>query len=88
MKNYGAVESTVRPQSITVDKFSVWIHTDIQEVDQPDTDGVTTKMYRYTMVQYDKDEYIKILSEKNTRLEAATDELTLALAEIIGGGAA
>ena len=32
MKDYGMVRSTVRPEPVKVDEFSVWKHSDIQEI--------------------------------------------------------
>ena len=74
MINYGTVKSAVRPEPMVVDEYSVWMHTDIQETTETGMDGEVINGYQYTMIQYDKDEYIKILSEQNdenNRLMAA-----------------
>lgn len=34
MVDYGKVRSTVKPESIVIDDFSVWQHTNIQEVSE------------------------------------------------------
>ena len=34
MIDYGKVRSTVKPDEIVIDEFSVWQHTDIQEVSE------------------------------------------------------
>ena len=32
MKDYGTVRSTVHPEPVKVDEFSVWKHSDIREI--------------------------------------------------------
>ena len=34
MVDYGKVRSTVKPDEIVIDEFSVWQHTNIQEVSE------------------------------------------------------
>ena len=34
MVDYGKVRSTVKPEKIVIDDFSVWQHTDIQEISE------------------------------------------------------
>ena len=79
MKSYGTVKSAVRPEAKVVDEFSVWVNTDIAET----ADG-----WEYHMVQYTKDEYIKLMDEKNAELESQLTDTQLALCdvyEMIGG---
>ncbi|MBQ4541674.1 MAG: hypothetical protein IJA23_02345 [Clostridia bacterium] len=59
MKDFGRQRSTVKPDEMVMDEFSVWIHSDIQEVSEPgidDQEGFTG--YEFNMVQYTKDEFI------------------------------
>ena len=79
MIDYGIVKSTVRPEAKVVDEYSVWVNTDIVET----ADG-----WEYHMVQHTKDEYIKLMDEKNTELESQLTDTQLALCdvyEMIGG---
>lgn len=59
MVDYGKVRSTVKPDPIIIDEFSVWVHTDIQSV----SENVGTENefvgYEFNMKQFDKDEYIQ-----------------------------
>lgn len=59
MVDYGKVRSTVKPDPIVIDEFSVWVHTDIQSV----SENVGTENefvgYEFNMKQFDKDEYIQ-----------------------------
>ena len=79
MKDYGIVKSAVKPEEKTVDEYSVWVNTDITE---------TAGGWVYHMVQYSKDEYIKVMDEKNAALEEQLTDTQLALCdvyEMIGG---
>ena len=79
MTDYGIVKSTVRPEAKVVDEYSVWVNTDISEIN----DG-----WEYHMVQYTKDEYIKLMVDKSAALEEQLTDTQLALCdvyEMIGG---
>jgi hypothetical protein len=79
MTDYGIVKSTVRPEEKVVDEYSVWVNTDIAE---------TAGGWEYHMVQYTKDEYIRLMDEKNAELESQLTDTQLALCdvyEMIGG---
>ena len=83
MKDYGKVRSTVRPEEKVIDEFSVWIASDIQGVAEAgidDQEGFTG--FEYNLVQYDKDEYIKLMDEKNASLEQQMTDTQIALCEV------
>lgn len=65
MVDYGKVRSTVKPDPIVIDEFSVWVHTDIQFV----SENVGTENefvgYEFNMKQFDKDEYIQAQATAN-----------------------
>lgn len=65
MTDYGIVKSTVRPEAKVVDEYSVWVNTDISEINSEINDG-----FEYHMVQYTKDEYIKLMDEANQKAQA------------------
>ncbi len=67
MVDYGTVRSTVRPEEKVVDDFSVWVNTDIKEVEVTH-DGDTHTEFEFHQVQYSKDEYIKMIDEHNKEL--------------------
>lgn len=73
MTDYGIVKSAVRPEAKVVDEYSVWVNTDITQT----ADG-----FEYRMVQYTKDEYIKLMDEKNTELESQLTDTQLALCDV------
>lgn len=66
MVDYGKVRSTVKPDPIVIDEFSVWVHTDIQSV----SENVGTENefvgYEFNMKQFDKDEYIQAQATANS----------------------
>lgn len=70
MKNYGRVRSTVNPKPMVIDEFSVWIHKNIIEVKENEFIG-----YEYDVIQYEKNEYIKLISEQNETLMQTLDTL-------------
>ena len=68
MTDYGIVESAVRPEEKVVDEFSVWVNTDNAET----ADG-----WEYHMVQYTKDEYIKLMDEANQKAQADLEYIAM-----------
>ena len=68
MTDYGIVKSTVRPEEKVVDEYSVWVNTDIAE---------TAAGWEYHMVQYTKDEYIKVLDEANQKAQADLEYIAM-----------
>lgn len=87
MVDYGRVKSTVRPEPKVIDEQSVWIHTDITEITVTDDSGDHIE-YEFNMIQYTKDEYIKMVDDKNAELEEQLTDTQLGLCEVyemIGG---
>lgn len=82
MVDYGKVKSTVKPEPIVIDEFSVWQHTNIQEVSE--NVGAENEFigYEYSMIQYTKDEFILMQSERNAELFQQITDTQLALCEM------
>ena len=73
-------ESQAKPLIVDVD--TVYVHTNIEQV-TTDAEGNTVEgLYQYNEVQYTKDEYIHLLSEKNISLEAEITSTQLALCDM------
>lgn len=73
--------SSQQAQPLIVNKDTVYVHTNI--VQATDEDGnVIDGLYVYDEVQYTKDEYIKLISDKNETLEKEVIETQLALCEL------
>jgi hypothetical protein len=83
MVNHGKVRSTVKPESMVIDEYSVWMNSDIKEIEVEDEvvtdDGKIEKRthieYEYDMVQYTKDEVIIAQSQQITDTQLALCEI-------------
>ena len=82
MKDFGKTRSTVKPDAVVIDDNSVWVHTDIQEVHESVGEDQSFDGYEFNMIQYEKDEYILMMSEKNSELEKQVTDTQLALCEV------
>lgn len=66
-------ESQAKPLIVGID--TVYVHTNIEQV-TTDTEGNSVEgLYQYNEVQYDKNEYIQIMSENITNLCDYSTEL-------------
>lgn len=68
MVDYGKVRSTVKPESIVIDDFSVWQHTNIQKISENVGEENEFVGYEFNMVQYSKDEFILQQAAQNAEL--------------------
>lgn len=84
MIDYGRVKGMTIPTSKIIDDYSVWVHTNVTEVSLPDPDDrdKMVTLYEYDKVCYTKDEYIKMIDDKNETLEKQVTDTQLALVEI------
>lgn len=83
MKEYGKVRSTKQPEQKVIDDYSVWIAENITPVTEAGTDeqpGFTG--YEYDLTQYTKDEYIKMIDDRNASLEDQMTQAQEAMCEI------
>lgn len=84
MIEHGKVKSTVAPEPLVIDEFNVWVHSNIVPVEEV-VGEETFKGFEYDMIQYEKDEYIRIMAEQNKTLESQMTDTQLALIEIYEG---
>lgn len=80
MIEHGKVESTVQPQALMIDDYSVWVAKDIEQVKTEEFEG-----YRYGLIQYSKDEYIMELAARDSVKADALMELSELVAAMSGG---
>lgn len=83
MKEYGKQRSTVKPIELELTETKVFVNSDIVQVNEPGTaeqPGFTG--YEFDLIEYDKDEYIKIQAEKNADLENEITQAQIAMCEI------
>lgn len=81
MKNYGLQRSAVEPKAVEITESKVFVATDIEQVTVT-MDEQEVQEYQFNLVEYDKDEYIKIISEKNEKLEQQMTDTQLALCDV------
>lgn len=86
MKEIGYVTgSKAQAEELIVGTDTVYVHTDIQKLNEVDDNGNPIEIYRYHEVQYEKDEYIKLMAEQNKTLDQQLTDTQLALVEIYEG---
>ncbi len=81
MKNHGIVRSTVEPKSLEVNEKKVFAATDIHPV-TVNIEGQEAVEYEFNLLEYDKDEYIKLISDKNSELEENLTDTQMALCDV------
>jgi hypothetical protein len=73
MKYFGIVTGgALQAVPLVVGKDTVYVHTDITRL--PD-DEECAGLWQYHEVQYSKDEYIKLMAEKNIELKSVVDAI-------------
>lgn len=83
MQQYGKVRSTQQPDTKVIDEYSVWVVENVTPVNEPGTEEQEGFVgYEYDLTQYEKDEYIRIIDDRNTSLEAEITSTQLALCDV------
>lgn len=83
MIDYGTQRSTVKPLELELTETKVFVASNITPVNEPDTkDQPGFTGYEFDLVEYDKDEYIKLQAEHNAALEQQMTDTQLALCEV------
>ena len=84
MRKFTNVRSTAKTvQELEVNENSVIVNIGIKEIHEKDTEDLSFDGWEIAeQIIYDKDEYIKVISEKNASLEEETTNLQIALTEV------
>lgn len=82
MVDYGKVRSTIKPESVVIDDYSVWENTNIEAVSENVGTETEFNGFEYNMVQYDKNEYILKQAQANAKLSDQLTETQLALCDV------
>lgn len=82
MVEYGKVKSTIKPESVVIDDYSVWENTNIEAVSESVGTETEFNGFEYNMVQYDKNEYILKQAQANAELSDQLTETQLALCDV------
>lgn len=84
MKKVGRIQGSADqalPLIVGVD--TVYVHTNIEKVEETDANRERVEnLFEYDETQYTKDEYIKLIAERNATLEDSLTETQLALCEV------
>lgn len=75
MVDYGKVRSTVKPETVVIDDFSVCQHTNIQEVSENVGEENEFKGFEFDMIQYTKDEFILQQAAANQELNVLVNTM-------------
>ena len=81
MKDYGLQRSAVKPSEREFTETKVFVYTDIKEVVESSESG-DINLFEFNMIEYDKDEFIELLSDKDKSLESEITEIQLALCDV------
>jgi hypothetical protein len=74
MIDYGRQRSTVKPEPMVIDESSVWVHSNIQPVEETVGEEMFSG-WEFNMIQYTKDEYIRMLDTQLTDTQLALVEV-------------
>lgn len=89
MKDFGTVQgSMAQAVPLVVGTDVVYVHTEITPITEDQEGNPVEGLFSYHEIQYEKDEYIRMMAEKNTDLEAGLTDTQLALCdvyELLGG---
>ena len=77
MKIYENTYSTIEPPQIDITATKVFIASNIQEVER-EVEDMIIHCYEYTLTEYDKDEYLTILSQNQQDIATLQEELRAA----------
>lgn len=87
MKKIEKVRSTVEPEPLVIDEYSVWVAENILEVSENTGEENEFEGFEYTQIQYSKDEYILQINKQRETDKTSTDLAIAELAAItLGGG--
>lgn len=82
MIDYGKQRSTVEPLKLELTETRVFVSFNIIPVNEPGTEEQPRFVgWEFDLIEYTKDEYIKIQAEKNAALEQQVTDTQLALCE-------
>lgn len=81
MIDLGITRSTVRPQDVEVTESKVLVASNIHEVTVTMEDETVTE-FEFNYLEYTKDEYIHLLSDRNTQLEQDVLNTQMGLIEV------
>ena len=83
MIDYGKQRSTVEPLELELTETRVFVSSNIIPINETRTEEQPGFVgWEFDLIEYTKDEYIKIQAEKNAALEQQVTDTQLALCEV------
>lgn len=77
MKIYNPVYADIEPSAIEITKDKVFIANNIEQVERSH-EGIVEQCYKFSLTEYEKDEYIAIMAQKSADIAALQEELEAA----------
>lgn len=81
MKNYGLVYGEIAPEEVEITESKVFIAENItpysEVIDEKEISG-----FMYNYIEYTKDEYIQLLTQKNEEVQTSLLDTQMALCDI------
>lgn len=81
MVDHGKTRSTVKPETIVIDDYSVWEHTNIKDVSE-NVGEEKFVGFEFDMKQYSKEEFILKQAQEKDVLEQQLEDAEMALCEL------
>ena len=81
MKDYGLTRSADKPLEVEITETKVFVATNIHQVTTTMEDQEVTE-YEFNYAEYDKNDYILMIAEKNAELEQNLTDTQLALCDV------
>jgi len=86
MKDMGIIQgSAAQGVPLIIGKDTVYEHTEIEQVIEDNEGNTVDNLFKFHEIQYSKDEYIKIITERNKNVETQLTDVQLALIELYEG---
>lgn len=81
MKDYGLTRAMEIPKEIDIKETKVFVTTDIEQI-TVEIEEDTHIEYQFNLIEYEKDEYIQMMVEKEKDLERQITDTQLALCDV------
>lgn len=85
MKELGTQTSTVKPKEVEIYETVVFVASNITEITKNTGFAESNQEFhgwQFDLVEYDKNEYIQLLQERNVALSTQLDDTQIALCDI------
>lgn len=81
MKNHGLTRSMDEPLAVEVTASKVFVASNVEQIIVQDEKGSHAE-YQYDLTEYEKDEYIRMMNDRNEITEAELTDVQIALCDV------